>query len=65
MSGNAKKTKSVDPVLMGIDVSGEPTHQETIPATYGAGTGIYPARWLSPSYNQYAIEAPSDRPGKK
>ena len=65
MSGSSKKTKAVDPDLMGIDVSAEPTNQETIPATYGAGTNTYPLKWLSPSLDQYAVEAPTERAGKK
>lgn len=54
-----------DPSLSGMDVAQEPTNQEAISALYWNGRQQVGVQWLSPVYNQVAVEAPSTRPGKK
>jgi hypothetical protein len=65
MSFGKKDTKPVDPTLAGMDVSAEPTNQETVVLPYVAGQYTVTAHWITPSYNQRAVEAPSTTPGKK
>ena len=65
MSGSTKQPKPTEPVVAGIDMSAEPTNQEAIVAPYVAGQFSVAAKWISPAYNQRAVESPSERPGKK
>lgn len=62
--GNAS-TSADQPTLSGMNADQEPTNQEAIVALYWNGTRKVGVQWLSPVYNQYAVEAPQTRPGKK
>lgn len=63
--GGSASTGSDQPTLSGMDPNSEPTNQEAIIALYWVGTRKVGVQWLSPVYNQKAVEAPSTRPGKK
>jgi hypothetical protein len=66
MSFGTKQSAAADTTkLSGLDPDQEPTAQEAIVASYWAGTRKVPAQWLSPVYNERAVEAPQTRPGKK
>ena len=65
MSFGAKAAAPVDPSLLGVDVSQQPSSQEATPLVYAAGQYSIGAQWLSGIYNQKAVEAPNAKPGKK
>lgn len=41
------------------------TNQEAIVIPWVCGERKIALRWISPAYNQFTIEAPMERPGKK
>lgn len=51
--------------LAGIDDTNMASSQEAVPIPFTAGQFAGPLRWISPIYNQRAVEAPQTRPGKK
>lgn len=63
--GGNPSTQADDVNLSGLNPEGEPTYQEAIVASYWAGTRKVGVQWLSPVYNEYAVEAPQMRPAKK
>lgn len=65
MSFGKPPATPVDPELAGIDLSKEPTNQESIVIPYVAGEYTIAAHWFSPVYNQVNVEAPATNPGKK
>jgi hypothetical protein len=65
MSGSSKQPRATLPDLAGMDANSEPTNQEAVVLKYVAGEYIANAQWLSPAYNQRAVESPTARPGKK
>jgi len=66
MSFGGNASTSADNLnLSGINPDVEPTYQEAIVASYWTGTRKIGVQWLSPVYNEYAVEAPQTRPAKK
>ena len=51
--------------VAGIDPNTVSSHQEAVPLPYLAGEGAGALHWISPIYNQKAVEAPQARPPKK
>ena len=51
--------------LAGIDDASQTTNQEAVPLTYVAGEAVVALQWISPIYNQRAVEAPAESTGKK
>ena len=41
------------------------TNQEAVAVPLGAGEFKVAVKWISPIYNQFTREAPTERPGKK
>lgn len=63
--GGSPSTRADEVNLSGINPDAEPTHQEAIVASCWTGTRKIAAQWLSPVYNEYAVEAPQTRLAKK
>jgi hypothetical protein len=51
--------------LAGVDDNSTATAQEAVPLPHFAGQRAGVLRWISPIYNQRAVEAPQARPAKK
>lgn len=63
MAKNTSKPPRLE--LAGIDENTVSTAQEAVPVPYIAGEVAVPLHWISPIYNQFPKEAPSDQQGKK
>lgn len=51
--------------VAGVDENAQASNQEAVPVPLVAGEIVVAAKWLSPIYNEYAVEAPAGSTGKK
>lgn len=63
--GGGNKQSTAIPEIAGTDPEDTSTNQEAIPVPWLAGERKIALRWMCRVYNQFAKEAPQERPGKK
>ena len=51
--------------LLGIDENTQTSNQEAVPVPLAFGQVVIAAKWISPIYNEFAVEAPANSAGKK